>query len=275
MNKNLYIITQATSIYNDYLPYLFKSLSNIGLSNIWDLHLIVMSDKEPDFKFVPNKIDKKIYYHIVDFPYCFNLYLRPNIIYDFFKENNFDVNNDYFLFVDVDTIFRNGNYYKKIEHDLLTNKMIFSISPWFNHDYTTENDVCKNKYNEICIVKIEPKDYLQLSFFAGQINAFNKFFEDYKNLQIKLISNWEEKKIPPMNDQSIITYLVWKNKYKNIYIKDNYIINIYQDLELKNIKKKFINVSTCNNTFNINDYPNIFLIQKFNTYIKESIRISR
>ena len=47
--KNLYILTSATVSYNNYLPFLFKSLSNIKLSDIWNLNLIVMSDKEPDF----------------------------------------------------------------------------------------------------------------------------------------------------------------------------------------------------------------------------------
>ena len=274
MNKNLYIIIQSTSNYNEYLIYLFKSLSNIRLSNIWNLHLIVMSDKEPNFNLVPNNINKKIYNHIVHYPYPFNAYLFPNIIYDFIINNNLN-DDDYILKVDSDTIFRNGNYYNKFENDLLTNKMIFTISPWIKiGGGFNENNICKESgYEEIYIENMELEDHLQLSFFAGQIKSFKDFFKNkFEKLQIDLIKDWKCKKIPPMNEQSLICYIVSKNKEK--YIKDNYVINLYKDIELDDINNEFNHILGCYNTFNIDDYPNIFLIQKFNGYIKNTIRIS-
>ncbi len=272
--KNLYILTSATVSYNNYLPFLFKSLSNIKLSDIWNLNLIVMSDKEPDFSIVPENINKKIYYHIVHYPYAFNIYLYPNIIYDFIIENKLS-NNDYILYIDADTIFRNGDYYRKFENDLLSNKMIFSISPWFiTSQYNYENNICKeNGYLEVYIENMINTDFIQTSVFAGQINIFKEFFKnEYEKMQTKLIKNWINKKMLPMNDQSLINYIVAKNREN--YIKDNYIFNLYQDINLNDVYNSFKNSVSCWKSFKIDNYPNIFLIQKFNTYIKEQERLS-
>ena len=76
-----------------------------------------------------------------------------------------------------------------------------------------------------------------------------------------------------MNDQSIITKMVYDSPEK--YITDFFITNDYNNYDDIEIAKDIpIYQRYCDNSFDISDKPNIFLIQKFNSYIKKPIRYS-
>ena len=57
----------------------------------------------------------------------------------------FDISDkDYFMFIDADTIIRKIDNFDVFEEALLSNKLIFTISPWSYFKFVNEN-----KYNKI------------------------------------------------------------------------------------------------------------------------------
>lgn len=261
---NLYIITIATSAYNKYLTYLIYSLQHFKLHQ-FNIKLIIISD-EYNYK-------SYLYYPIAHFPYPFNLYLKPLIIQNALSYFNIS-DNEYMMYVDADTYIRELDNYNTFEKSLLTNKMIFSISPWCNsNNFNFENSLNKDKYKEVYIENIKRTDFIQTSFFGGNIKSFNDFCGKYFELQQIFTKDWVNKRIPPMIDQSIITKIIYGDN--DNYIKDYFIVNDYNTYTLDNIKEEIkLPRKYCNDTFDIISYPNIFLIQKFNPEIKSKIRFS-
>ena len=272
MKHILYLCTTSTSNYNGYLPYFFTSLCNFILQN-FKIYLILISDKRPNFSKVPKNIEAKLFYPIAHFPYPFNAYLKPLIIQNALQYFNVN-NNSYMMFVDVDTIVRKCDNFNNFENCLLSNKMIFTISPWSTHNnYTRENNLCKDNYPEVYIYNIQRHNFLQSSFFAGNVGTYNQFCKEFFDFQLEFTKDWQNKRIPPMIDQSIITKMVYDSPEK--YITDFFITNDYNDYDNIEIAKDIpIYQRYCDNTFDISDKPNIFLIQKFNSYIKKPIRYS-
>jgi hypothetical protein len=259
--KNLYIITLATSRYNEYLPFFFESLKFLKLETL-NIHPIVISDK---------KYTGYDYYPIAHFPYPFGSYLKLFITQHALEYYGCDTN-DYMMFVDADTMMRNLNNYNFLEEYLLSGKMLFSISPWSIFDYSSENSLLRENYTEIYISNIKPSDFLQTSFFSGKISSFYNFNKKAFDLIQELTKDWKNKRIPPMIDQSIITKIVHNNP--NLYIKDYFLVNDYSSYKITDIDNIPDREYYCNNTFKLSNYKTVFLIQKFNPEIKKNIRYS-
>ena len=262
MNKTLYICILATFLYNNYLPYFIKSLKHFYLPN-FSIKVIIISDKK--------QYDEYLYYPIGHFPYPFNTYLKSFIIQNALEYYNCS-EDDYIMYVDADTIIRKLDNYIFIEELLSQNKLWFTISPWSNFQYTYENDILKKNYPEVYIQNIQKQEFIQSSFWMGNIKLYNNFCKLCFSIELEFTKDWKNKRIPPMQDQSIITKIIHNNK--DIYKVDYFIFNYYKNITLDDIHNYYNNTITCNNTFNINQYPYIFLIQKFNQDIKKSLRYS-
>lgn len=260
--KNLYICIIATDKYNEYLPYFFGTLKFLKLK-LFDIHPIVISNKKYfDYQ----------YYPVAHLPYSFVSYLKPLFVKNALEYYNCD-NDDYMMLVDADTMIRKLDNYDFFENYLLSDKVIFSISPWSKHEnYAYENSLCKDEYKEVYIDNIQPNDFIQSSFCAGKINSFYNFCKDYFDLCQELSKDYIHKRIPPMSDQSIITKLIYDNK--ELYIKDFFVVNDYVNYKLENIENIKEYKYYCDDSFRLPNYNTVFLIQKFNQYIKKPIRYS-
>ena len=261
MKKILYICILATSTYKEYLKFFIKSLPNLKLKN-FNTKLIIISDKK--------QYDEYLYYPISHFPYPFNSYLKPYIVKNALEYYNCH-DDDYMMYVDADTIIRKCDNFDYFENCLLTNKMIFSISPWSHqYNYGYENNLCKNNYPEVYINNFQPEDFIQASFFSGNIKAYNNFCQLCFDLTLEFTKDWKNKRIPPMFDQSIITKIIYDNK--ELYIKDDFIVSTLDHYTIEDSNNIILKDMYLYNSFITKDYPYIFLIQKFNGEFKKNIR---
>ena len=260
----LHICIVATSLYNKYLDYFFKSLKNLKLKN-FEYDVIVISNTKPEYDC--------LYYPIAHLPYPFVTYFKPLTIKHALLYFNIS-DKDYFMFVDADTIIRKIDNFDVFEEALLSNKLIFTISPWSYFKFVNENKYNSFNYKEVYIEDfVNKRDFIQASFFAGRINEYNDFCDDYFNLVQEFSKDWLHKRIPPMNDQSIICKLVHDNMDK--FITDYFIVNTYEDYNIEAADNSVLKNAYCKCKFIMDDNPHVFLIQKFNKDIKSSIRLYR
>lgn len=263
MNKTLYICIIATSRYKDYLPFFINSLSNFKLKK-FDVKLIIIADQKQYYDY--------LYYPIAHFPYPYNSYLKTCIIQNALEYHNCLIE-DYMMFIDADTIIRKCDDFDYFEEFLLTNKMIFSISPWaFHPNYGYENSLCKDNYKEVYIENFYPSDFIQASFFAGNIQAYYDFSKKYFDLCLEFTKDWINKRIPPLIDQSIINKIIYDNK--ELYIKDSFIITTLDHYTIEESNNIILKDTYSAGSFIVKDHPHAFLIQKFNGEYKQNIRYS-
>jgi len=263
------IFTIATDVYGQYMSTLKKSLINFNPQD--QIRFILVADNP--------YIDCDIYYHICNLPYPFNAYHKIDYIIDCIKE--FDINqNEYFIYVDADTCFRKmSEQFWNNTFALLvnSNKLCFANSPWKFTNITYENDKAKKRCFDV-YVSNKTIRWVQTSFFMGPINKlFGKFYNEWNKIITNCTKNHRSNPmVPYIFDQSVINKILSLNY--NDYIIDDFIFNgynmnlIYSDEYLTNDFSDR-NLVTCENTYSLNNYPNIFLFQKFNTELKSSKRL--
>lgn len=263
------IFTIATDVYGQYLPTLKKSLANFNPQE--QIRFILLADKP--------YIDYDIYYHICNLQYPFNTFHKVDYIIDCINEFDID-KNEYFIYVDADTCFRKmpeqfwNNTFSSIMN---SDKLCFACSPWKFTNILFENDLSKDSCPE-AYVSNKPIQWIQASFFMGPINKlFDKFYNEWNKIITNCIKNHRDYPVlPHMFDQSVINKILSLN-YDD-YIIDDFIFNgygmnlLYNDEYLiSDFSDK--NLINCKCTYSLNDYPNIFLFQKFNNEIKLSKRL--
>lgn len=268
--KNINIFVVSTGIYNTYINTFIKSIDNFKKYWNGDIKTILISDiANPNFD---------INYHIPQLPYSLILLGRIHYIKDILNMYSID-ENEIIMNIDVDSVFRkmSKTFDCILENYINTNKMCFARSPHI-YDHVVENE---NTFHirELHIYNNFDK-YTQSSLYFSKISAFNKFYEQYVKLEKTYMysgNSNSKHKIPIMHDQTIINKIVLDNI--NDYVINDFIFNGYQF--------DFINTDdyltddftdkdyTCaNETYHLNNYTDIFIIQKFNNDIKQPIRLS-
>jgi len=268
--KKINIFVVSTGIYNTYINALIKSIDNFKKYWNGDIKTILISDV--------NNQNFDINYHIPQLPYSLILLGRIHYIKDILNMYSID-ENEIMMCLDVDSVFRKmpQNFYFVLENYINTNKMCFARSPHiYNHVVENENTFHISElhmYNNL-------DKYVQTSLFFGKISAFNKFYIQYVKLEKTYMysgNSNSKHKIPIMHDQTIINKIILDNI--NDYIIDDFIFNGYQ-FDFINTDDYLTNDFTdkdyacANETYHLNNYNNIFIIQKFNNDIKQPIRLS-
>lgn len=262
------IFTIATDIYKVYIPILKKSLSNFTPKNE-QIRFILISDKMC--------CNCDIYYHICNLPYPFNTYHKLDYIIDCINENHIN-KSDYFIYVDADTYFRKmpDDFWNITFKELInTHKLCFANSPW---KYTAipkiENNFTEFHCQEVYVKNLNTKtNWIQASFFMGPIYAiYGEFYNKWNEIITNCTKNHRQYPvIPYIYDQSVINKIISLNYSK--YIIDDFIFNAYDIDVIHNNEYitndlKSYNLITANNSYSLNNYEKIFLIQKFNQELK-------
>ena len=272
----LYVFTVATNIYINYLEYQIKTYKhlfpNINKKFIW------FTDDVNKCQELAQKYNYDIdVVKITPLVYPFNTLFKTNYITDYSKTHSLK-KDDIIIFIDADTIFvkRESRFWEKLLNDIKTFDCIFSISPWiFDNIHISEQD------NYICNIPLNfsKRNYIQDSFFIFKNGIMQEWQIQY---DYYLREYTLQKRLPIMQDQTLLNYLIYKNQEKNNIKLAFYFVNYYKDTsldscELFDYNDVFINKTYCEGktgalyTKNIN-CDNFFMLQKFNNSIKYNIR---
>lgn len=267
----LNLFTIATDMYNQYIPFLVKSLENLKL----DFRFILMSDKDIQYE----GESEYIYYHIANLPYPFILYHKIDYIYDCINYNNIPLT-DSFMFVDADTIFRKmpDVFWKNIDKMLSTDMLYFPRSPFYI-DGIPEWENYNNKGNCCYIEDIDIKKYVQTSLFFGSIKQLEWLYNECYNLVTRMTKDDRRNpRVPYIFDQSIVNKLISIKENEKRFVIEDFIFNAYNvdvihDSDFVNKTFNDISYKYKDVDYFINDHPQIFVLQKFNREIKDDKRL--
>lgn len=271
--KHLFIITVATDVYKAYLKNLCYSLKNIIPMKMlgYDLHFLLLTDDDNALQDVM-KYDEFDYlvHHIVNLPYPWNTGFKFHVMDDCIKRMKLDPD-AHFIFVDVDSLFRkmNEHFYERLDSLLDEDVARFAWHPWriydpgkFNYEQTNNSKSC---------TYIEPSKYVnerfvQASFMMGSLKHIDELVT---KLDVWFRKMYAERRIPYLGEQSIINKILSEDlTYAKV---DPYIFSHYK-IAMDNTQTFVDNfqngLSSCNDTFFINNYQNMFVFQKYDATMK-------
>ena len=251
-----YIFTIATNVYTEYFENFKNSINNFYPNE--DKTLIVFSNKLQEYNNF--QIDKTLI-KIINIPnllYSSILLNKFNFVI-WYCENN--IKEDQLIyFFDIDTWFYNDNEYALNYLDETINEhkdlVIFSNHPYnlsskkkqiplyvhgkiYNPNYL--EPIYSNVFDDYSFsnYKLLYKDCIT-SFFVGSINSIIKLNNKYTNYYRQFLHN--DRVIPQYCDEDIVNY-IWLKQLINesdneyIYVTDENIINMYQDISNKEYSK--------------------------------------
>lgn len=292
--NKIWIFTIATSVYNEYLEEQYETFNNLFPNH--EKVMVVISDQEP----IKSEINKHIdirYYKITDHPYPLVTLSKYIYICDAIPFDAKD--DDTFVFIDADTKFlrKENNFYDNLYNKINQYDLIFTIAPWQNlykryfskltpsgwpsfmekYDsyahYMNDPDINGTSHYDIT----DKTTYCQTSFFAGKIGKLKEFNDDVRKLMSNDLNTLNDKYIEK-GQQELFRHipLASEENYTNKIINDH----IHNKIDKYNIL--IGNFILCNYTpFNeiktiiLNDFPSIFLEQKYNFNIKKDKRNKR
>lgn len=244
------IFTLVTGPYTAFFEKFLKSLHNFFPDNKKIVH--ISSDGLDEYNgkcFIEDKIEKIIVNHIVDLPFP----LIP--IQKTYMQINYGKNTRYIFYFDIDTVFLEQSketwefLFEKINED----NIIFSKHP--HHDSCPENVPYLVEYNAESKAYI-PEDYnghIISSFWGGKTNEvlkMDKYVNDKLKYDLRII-----RYLPAFVDENYINRIIWETKK-----------GMCKDLHFY-CAEHFITIPESNF---IVDTPHIFLLQKYDTSIKNS-----
>jgi hypothetical protein len=264
----LHLITESTGVYNNYLPFLVKTIDNFypGVEKTFNL----ISDKEYRIDIQEHK-DYTIsnYYHICNLPYPYVTYFKTQYICDLIKQFGYS-DEDYFLFCDADSHFLEmpNGYYDNLFND---DKLHYAISPWTwgGWDIAYFENIPNAGKSITYIEGLNTSNfpnYNQASLFFCRIGEFkniNKVLMNY------VANDATRKVIPFINDQSLFNKYIYDNP-DNV-VAGNYICNSY-GYNGEDDNYYACGDADCNPPDRVKD--EIFCVQKFRQDIKKDKRNS-
>lgn len=270
----LHIITVSTDIYNLFIPNMIKSLKNLlKLKEYgYDMNFLLISDDSSslaNWPYSSNDITCE-HMHTCNFPYPFNSYLKFHIIKDAIDYLHYN-DDDKFIFVDADSIFRKckSDFYDRLHSMLSMDKLHFALHPWrINDPFNSENS--KNRYSCTYIANYDVKKYVQASFVMGSLRLLKTLTS---NMEHWFKESYKERRIPYLIDQSVVNKVIDED---SSFCEFDYFIYTHDFFKIqgadKYIDKYISNISTCGDSYHIDNYPNIFVFQKYDP-IKEEKRL--
>lgn len=267
----------ATSIYKEYFnKYFLPSMKNLFPKE--NKELIIISDGLDEYN--GQTIDNFNIHveYIINYPYPSINLAKFQIIEYYAKKYDIDT----ILYFDADTIIfkKSDEFWNSLKNKLSTcETLMLSYHPHylydniFNFEYELFFPFNELNVGDLDELKIDYYDfhdhhsYMMTSFFMGSYNAVKEYSEKIFNLAKLGLSHMNMRYIPTFSDETYLNIINQKEEYK-IQL-DNYItINpyTYYSSEFENLNNNNIWEN------NFPEYENIFINQKFDVELKDTIR---